>query len=298
MNSLTVSVFRQLFIVPLVLVTCVATGARLKAQEPPSQAMVSDFDGLVALLNRDSVTHQTENDDQYVLIPTEKGGIDSVCIIRWAAQDGFVHFVHRIPVKLPADRVADVETAMMRLNHSIPIPGLGINHESLGMYFRMTVPFNPRGGLSDQEIRAYFSHTLSQSERWRALLTAVVDGKTKPESVLEYDRTMNTDAHPSQQFPVGEMTCEAGGSHWILQFADNGIVKVLRDDQIGAESNYKVTGDRIQFSDITGPLSVPGKAVYRWSMNDSKISFEKITEVSKGREMVLTSGTWTPQPSQ
>ena len=173
--------------------------------------LIGDFNGLLELLNQDSVTHQTNQQEQLVLIPTEKGGLDSVFVIRWAADSGVVHFIHQIPVKLPAERLSAVEIAMMRLNHAMPLPGLGINHDGPSMYFRMSIPFQPRGGLTREEIRGYFSHTLSQSELWRPVLTEVINGKAEPNEAVAFFNAMQKRIG-EKPFPGGVIRREFAGS--------------------------------------------------------------------------------------
>lgn len=272
--------------------TFLELGSTYGQSEPADTALITDFGGLVNLLNRDSVTHQSEMEKKSVLIPTEKGGIDSVCLIRWAVEDGVVHFIHTIPVKLPKDRVQEVESAMMRLNHGIAYPGLGISHETGGIYFRMTVPIKPRGGLAANEIRAYFSHTLSQSERWRPVLTSVINGKTFDEATTGLAAKAKELGPATSKFPGGEMTREFAGSPWKLVFSSDNTVKVSRDDSAAVESTFEVKENKIRFSDTSGPLSVEGFGIYQWKVDGQQITFKKLEDVSQGREMSLTTGPW------
>lgn len=259
----------------------------LFAQAPP----ISDFQALVELLDRDSVTHQTEMEEQYVLIPTEKGGMDSVFVIRWAADDGVVHFLHQIPVKLPEQSIKSVEAAMIRLNHAIPVPGLGVNHDSQAMYFRMTVPFKPRGGLTPEEVRAYFSYTLEQSEQWRPVLEAVIKGEAPAEAIVEYHNNKHAKAEP-QEFPGGELNREFANSKWEIVFTDEQKLTLSRDGNVAVQSTFELKGNRIRFSDVSGPMSVKGPGIYEWAIADGQFTFKKIEDESEGRSALLTSGPW------
>ena len=287
---------------PLILLLSLAAGSfigtdTVSAQPTPTDtatsedtAMITDFGSLVELLNRDSVTHQTEVDDQYVIIPTDKGGVDSVFVISWAGDDGVVHFIHQIPVEMPKEKLQDVETAMVRLNHAIPVPGLGINHDSGSLYFRLTVPIQPRGGMTAQEVRAFFSHTLSESERWRPILTAIIGGEASPESVVEFS---NSQVAEQPNFPAGTMSREFAGGKWKMVFADDNTVKVFRDGAVAVESTFELKENKIRFSDTGGSLSVEGFGVYEWAVSDQQITFKKLEDVSEGRVMSLTTGPWS-----
>ena len=282
--------------VVLVVTWLLALAAGLPEASPGQAAdettLISDFDGLLGLLNKDSVTHQTNQQEQLVLIPTEKGGLDSVFVIRWAADSGIVHFIHQIPVKLPSERLSAVEVAMMRLNHAMAFPGLGINHDSRSMYFRMSIPYQPKGGLTGEEVRGYFSHTLSQSELFRPVMTAVINGETAPEDVVAFFNSAQT-RRSEFQFPGTVIQREFAGSTWIITFINDRRVTVHRDDALGARSTYQTQGNQIHFSDIDGPLSVQGKGIYEWLFRDNQLTFKKIEDVSQGREMSLTTGPWS-----
>ena len=267
------------------------------ATETATSSLVTNFNGLVKLLNRDSVTHQTDAENQLVLIPTEKAGMDSVFIIRWAAKEGFVHFIHRIPLKIPTERLAEVETAFCRLNHAIAFPGLGVNHETLGIYYRMSIPYQPRGGLRPEEIRSYFSNTLSQGERWRPAITAIVEGNASGKTIAEDVNKKSSDdlAKVSLgEFPAGEMNCEFSGSKWQLKFEDGKKVTLLRDGKVAVVSTYQIRENQIRFSDITGPMATKEPGVYRLIVPTEKgsLTFAMVEDPAEGRVKLLTNGVW------
>ena len=273
----------------------VGTDLAFAQPAPEDAALVQNFDALVELLNRDSVTHQTDVDEQYVVIPTEKGGMDSVFVISWAGEDGVVHFIHQMPIEMPKDKLNDVETAMVRLNHAMPVPGLGINHDSELLYFRMTIPIQPRGGMTPQEVRAFFSHTLSQSEEWRPVMSAVIKGEVSPESIVEYANSRE-EASSTPKFPGGTMKREFADSQWQIVFADDKTVNVIRGEAVVVESTFELKENKIRFSDTGGPMSVEGFGVYEWAVSGQQVTFKKLEDVSEGRAMLLTTGPWSLTP--
>ena len=113
----------------------------------PLSREVTNFDELVQILERDKINHKANKEESYAIVPINKGGLQAAQVIRWAANDGVVHFIQVIPLKFEKEQIPAIESAMIRLNHSYPVPGLGMNHENNTPYFRLTVPLLPRKHL-------------------------------------------------------------------------------------------------------------------------------------------------------
>ena len=122
--------------------------------------LINNFPGLVDVLSQDGLSFQKNDEQLSILIPTKKADFEGVLLIRWAARDGVIHFVQSLPIEVDTERLAELEEAIIRLNHALPLPGLGMNHAGPSLYFRLTVPLLPRGGLTPKDLRAYFNATL------------------------------------------------------------------------------------------------------------------------------------------
>lgn len=251
---------------------------------------IADFEGLVNLLNRDGVTHKTNLENKSVTIPTEKGTIDGVLVIRWDTQQSIVHFIQPLMMTIPNDKLDAIESAMMRLNHGMPYPGLGINHAMNGPYFRMSVPVVNNRGLMDREVRAYFSNTLAEAAKWRPELQKVLDGTTAPERIVE--------AYHTSRFPAGSFTTKVIGSTWTLKFDGKNALTLTRDGKEVVQSNYEVRGDRIRFVDRSGPMSTDSPGVYVWKHEGDKIQFKPVEDESEGRKTVLGDAPWVSDESK
>lgn len=275
------------------LFACSTAGFADEANVSNESTQIADFEGLVGLLNRDGVVHKTDLQNQSVTIPTEKGTIDGVLVIRWDTQQSIVHFIQPLMMTIPNDKFDAMESAMMRLNHGMPYPGLGINHKMNGGYFRMSVPLVNNRGLTDREVRAYFSNTLAEAAKWRPELKKVLEGTTVPDRIVE--------AYRDSQFPTGSFTTKVIGSTWTLNFDGKDSLTLTRDGKEVVQSTYEVRGDRIRFVDRGGPMSTDSPGVYAWKHEGDKLQFKPVNDESDGRKKVLGDAPWltaATKPSQ
>ena len=263
-----------------------STTAVAGAEDSSASSLVSSYQELIALLKRDGVAHQPDDENQFVSIPTEKGPIDGMLGIRWDDERNVIHFIQPITLKLPEGHLPIVEAAITRINHGLPFPGLGMNHETQVPYFRMSVPIDVRGGLSDAEVRSYFSRTLTAAAKWQPMLQSFVDGSRVEEKVVEQGG--------SQRIPTGKYQSQFGGSEWTLQFDSTGSVKLLRDSTEVVDSRFEIREQMIRFTDRGGPMSVTEPGTYEWKLENGVLTFRPIDDSSNGRKSLLSRNAWKP----
>ena len=265
------------------------TLAQQPEQAPAQQSMeVTSFDDLVKLLSRDGINHQSNLEQKYVVTPTRKDPLNSVLVIRWAAPDGVVHFIQVMPVEIPEGRLPAIESAMIRMNHAYPVPGLGYNHEASTLYFRFTVPLLPRGKLTEQEVGEYFSYCVNQAASLLPTMEAVAKSEIDPADALAH-----FNARAQSQLPAGTFKREFSGSTWTLTIAADGSVALARDDQPAVESKVTLQGNVLTFQDTGGPLAVEGAGTYTFTVDGATLTFQAQNDPGQGRAQVLTSGPWT-----
>ena len=252
--------------------------------------LIRSFDDLLKLLDDDSVTHQTERDEQIVLIPVAKGQIDGTMMIRWAADDGVAHFVQTMDLEVPEERMNAIREAIARMNHASPVPGLGINPDARVLYFRMSPTTAPAGGLTAEKIRTCFSHTLEQAAAMQGIMRAVIQGSVEAKNVVD---AYNESIGKSTPIPAGRYEVTLGGETWTLAFDNDDLVELYRGDEKVVVSSCSTDGPQVMFKDHSGALKVDEPGVYEWRCMDDKLQFRVVDDSSKGRQMVLTSGVWT-----
>ena len=273
----------------LIAVFITHTSAQEQTIEAPTSKNVTSFQSLVELLNADGVTHKTDVRTSVVRIPVEKGDVDGIMIIRWDEGQAFVHFIQSLMLPVSEQQLPTVEKAIVRLNHAMPYPGLGINHHTGESYYRMSLPVT-EGGLAPEQVRAFFSSTLSLAARWRPIVQAVMDGTVTPEKSVEYHNALN--------FAKGEYTADVVGSSWKLNFDGKSSLTLHRDGIEVVQSTYEVRGNLVRFADTGGPMSVKTPGVYTWSMQDGKLLFRVVEDESDGRKTVLGDAPWVSQATK
>lgn len=145
---------------------------------------IRSFNELVQCLNRDGVLHQTDNADKTVRIPTQRGSLDSVLLMRWQEQDGVVQFIQGVPLEVPEDKLALAADAVTRLNHALAVPGFDLNHERRLIAYRLYLPIYPRGAVSTTEIQAMFRLAVKTASDFMPVLGRVLSGQVKPEDTV------------------------------------------------------------------------------------------------------------------
>ena len=146
---------------------------------------IGNFPDLVKLLEKDGVLHKTDIPEQTVQIPTQRGELDSVLLMRWQESDGVIQFIQALPIEVPADRLPVLSDALTRLNHALAIPGFDLNHEHGLVAYRLYLPIYPRGSVRPNEIQAMFRLTVKTAADFYPTIRRIIAGEVKPEKVVE-----------------------------------------------------------------------------------------------------------------
>jgi hypothetical protein len=177
----------------LTLIVVISLGAsvtlEVHAQQPAEatagRALVKGYDDLVNLLKQENVKHKADATAKAVALGVRSGDLEAPMLIRWQESDGLVQFVQTMPFEIPAERIAAMENAITRVNHALAFAGFGMDHRKRTMYFRMSVPFQPRGALEAREVSAYMQGTIQQAATFYLPFKRVALEGASPEGVLE-----------------------------------------------------------------------------------------------------------------
>ncbi len=256
-----------------------------------AEGIVRSFEELKSSLDKDHVKYQENKASQLVIIQTTRGSYKGGQVIVWSQKARTVHFMEVIQLRLPKEKLSDVETAFSHLNHTLTIPGLGINHGSNRMYFRISVPFSPQGGLTEEEVQRYFKRALKETVDVIPTVKAVIESKVKPEDVVKHYMSSLL----NRTLRVGTYTITFDGSNWEMTMNAKGDVKLSMNGNVVVESKATVKGSQITFQDSAGPLAEKSAGTYQWMSTTEGLTFKKIKDDAKGRNAVLTSGAWKRQ---
>ena len=184
---------------------------------------IASFNDLTQLLDRDGVFHKTDEADLTVQIPTQRGTLDSVMLVRWQESDGVIQFIQAIPLAISDEKLPAVVDAVTRMNHVLAVPGFDMNHARKLLAYRLYLPIYPRGSVKAPEIQAMFRLAVKTASDFLPVFSRVVSGEVKAEDVVAeaqkaYSTAAAGEAQAQTQAPAqapagdGSGTSGAGGS--------------------------------------------------------------------------------------
>ena len=146
---------------------------------------IGNFLDLIKLLEKDGVLHKTDQAEQTVQIPTQRGELDSVLLMRWQESDGVIQFIQALPMEVPADKLDLASDALTRLNHALAIPGFDLNHQHGLIAYRLYLPIYPRGAVKPNEVQAMFRLTVKTAADFFPTIRRILAGEIKPVDVVD-----------------------------------------------------------------------------------------------------------------
>ena len=173
-----------------------------QAAAAPADPFVTTYGELLALLNHDGVPHQANITTKEVVIPTQKGALDSVLLMRFQDEQGVLQFIQLLTVEVPPERIPAIESALARLNAVLVVAGFELSHETRRLAYRASLPLFPRGGLLSSEIQAYFRMAVKTASDFLPTFARIAEGQAGPDTVVdEAKRDMRTDGTPAAPPP-------------------------------------------------------------------------------------------------
>ena len=145
---------------------------------------LSSFADVVASLRADGVELVADVERQRIEIPVPYGPRRAALLIRWEQEKALVQVIHALPFGVPAERASAVESVIVRLNHSLAVPGFGMNPASRLCYFRVYATLRDDGTLGVAELRRLCKIAASTAREYGHFLSAVaVEGQTADQSL-------------------------------------------------------------------------------------------------------------------
>ncbi len=148
------------------------------------QNAITRYEELLELLARDGVLHQADPGERAVTIPTGRGELRGVLVIRWQSEQNVVQLVQSLPLKVPDDRLPAFESSLARLNHALLLPGFGYNHDAGTPYYRLALPIFPDRPLRAEDVRAAFRTAVKTAADFLPALRRVVTEGASPETIV------------------------------------------------------------------------------------------------------------------
>jgi hypothetical protein len=146
-------------------------------------APVTTFQQLVAFLVENNFPHGADAAAQIVELPSNAAPLPGNLYIRWETKIPFIQIIHLVIDNLPADRLKELETAVVVLNNALELPGFGVEHANRRLYCRFTVPVIPPEGISSTTLNQLGMACVAHARDFLAAFQAVVAGRPGSEIV-------------------------------------------------------------------------------------------------------------------
>jgi len=158
-------------------------------------AQITSYQDLWTLLKQQNVMHEAEPATKSMLLPTVWNAIEGVQVIRWQDQDNVIQFIQSMPLEIPDLYISAVESAIARLNHSMALPGLDLNHQGHIVAYRMALPLLPRGFVLPEEVQTCFRIALQTATGLVPTLRRLLAGDIEPFEVIADAQKEFSSAH-------------------------------------------------------------------------------------------------------
>ena len=122
------------------------------------------FDDLLAFLKENNVPHKAEPEKLTVHVTVGDPQKVSDVHIRWEKDLPFVQVIFPFVPEVPADRLAEVETAICRANNQVKLPGFGLEYQHFFLYMRIVIQLAEDGVHAHVFQRQVFSVIQNASE--------------------------------------------------------------------------------------------------------------------------------------
>jgi hypothetical protein len=150
---------------------------------PP--VLLATFADLLARLQADNVPHQVvDADRQVVAVPANLGGTPTQTVFRWEKQTSLFQIIVPLPFPVPPERVAAFESAVVRVNNAIALPGFGFDHEKGLPYYRLSVPRETDGALRLELLQRLLTSAVANARDFLGALRGITAGGS-PEDVIK-----------------------------------------------------------------------------------------------------------------
>jgi hypothetical protein len=147
-----------------------------RAEDARAHEILHGPQNLRGLLERDGVRFEFDEARGAASIPTALEGDGTVMAIVWDPRRPFLHLTLALPFEVPADRLPVFEREILGLNHTMLLPGFGLNHATRTVYYRISVPRRLDGSIAGGEVRGLVNVAATTARSHYRRLRELLDG--------------------------------------------------------------------------------------------------------------------------
>jgi hypothetical protein len=139
---------------------------------------VQNFEQFLKFLGDNKVPNRVDAERQIIELPSKGAPLPGNLLIKWEKQVPFIQIIHMMIENVPADRIRDLETAIIRLDNRLEVGGFGFDHQSNRVYNRLTVPVIPPAGIDPLAISQLGHGVIRSGKEFLEVFQEIVGGKS------------------------------------------------------------------------------------------------------------------------
>jgi hypothetical protein len=138
---------------------------------------VHTFADLVKYLTENNIPYRADEEAQTVEVPSgQSPPLFGNTYVRWERAVPFIQIIQFMVDDVPADRVTELEAAIVRVNNTLEVGTFGFDHANRRLYSRLTVPLFPEG-LATAAVNKLCNFCVSIAVDFLDPMQAVIGGK-------------------------------------------------------------------------------------------------------------------------
>ncbi|MCB9562026.1 MAG: hypothetical protein H6708_16605 [Kofleriaceae bacterium] len=155
--------------------------------------VVHSFDEFVSALEKLKVPHRAVVSSREVELQSNTA-LPGPLVFRWETSVPFVTVRQYVLEDLPAERMDELEHAVVRVNHHLPVTGFGLDHLRRRLYYRVATPVF--AGVDVDVLNRLAKGVLANAKEFAASFQAVASGRAGAEIAEIYkDYAQSRAAH-------------------------------------------------------------------------------------------------------
>lgn len=136
-----------------------------------------DFEQFMNFLEVNKFPHSVNREQQLVEIPSKAAPLPGNLYVKWEPRLPFLQLIQFMINDVPEARIADLETAIVRINCALEIPGFGFDHRRRRLFCRLTVPVFAPEGITPTAFHRLGQACVGNAKELYPAFKAVVDGE-------------------------------------------------------------------------------------------------------------------------
>ena len=257
---------------------------------------VESYADLVESFEAMKIKFQNNEEGRTIMFETRRKGFEGVMVVKWDDRNGVMHLIQTMPLRIEKENFDRFLLVAQKLNHGFLFPGLGINLDNGGTYYRLSIPVSPRGYLLRNELETYTRFSISKAAEFLPTIKKAMNEKIAIDELIPLHQKHLRDmaAKPKSTINLsGKFKRNALDSEWELDFSTAGQVTLKRDGEKNVVSKITIEGTEYSFEDVEGTLKASGVGKYQVALDGDELTFRLKEDAAKARATLLTGGKWT-----